>query len=377
LLTQGRYAFAAPGARHLPFFHPFGSKNWTKGEYTGNETIGEKIDAKQIYFGGGLPENPPPQNVVGRGDNFAVGFRYPLDVLPAEQVIGGFPRKCWGRFQPIPVLTSGGLNVNDRAVQAALAGVILEMYTNVPAAADILQTILDRPATFTTHPSNGDIYPGIIIARTNAYNVVLIGGALEEQQKALAALYAVTPMRNFGYYSCNLYFQVVANFVLTQMLSAGLDPTLPTLIGGHSMGGIVAQIVAIRMKQANVSTDVRGITYGAPRGGDSRLRTLTAGMPWVSIVNEGDPIPNLPPVFSEWYPFSTELAAEFQITWRSWVDSPNRVCLDVNGVSVAPSRMELTVPFLLQAVAAVGEGPPFPVAVAHGIAEYVRRLNLP
>jgi len=303
------------GARHFPYFHNVGSRNWFQNETWHNPPLGEVPDAPQIWFGGQLPELPPPSAVVGTQDCFQGGAVFPFELPVVGDFAGGFPKRCWGNDLQIPVLTRGNLNINDRATQLGIAQVLELLYTDPTAAGVLLQALLDRPATISIHSSAGTVFPGIIVARTDSYTVVLIAGVENELQRALSALYAVSPPVEAGGFSTNPYFNLVANFVASFLFTAGVDPSLPILFSGHSLGGAAANIIAARTVQANPSADVRLLTYGTPRPGDSRLRAIVGAIPSLNIVNVGDWVAQLPPVQSEFYPLAMEVLAEYGLSW--------------------------------------------------------------
>lgn len=324
-----------------------------------------------------MPEIAPPANIVGSQECFAGGALYPQGLPLVGDFVGGFPKRCWGPFQPIPVLTAGDININDRAVQYAMAQVMEAMYDDVVAAAALLQTFLDRPAIISTHSSAGTVYPGIILARTDAYNVVIVAGVQNELQRALTALFSVLPPQDVGGFSTNSYFNLVANFLASFLFANGMDPTLPTLFVGHSLGGAVVTITAARMKVANPNTDIRLLTMGTPRPGDSRLRTAIGNLPSVNIVNVGDYVAQLPPVLRDFYPLAAEVLPMFGLSWVQWTDSANRLAVGIDGRTAPPSALAISWDDLNTAVNAALEGGPFPPVAAHSIAEYRRRLGLP
>jgi triacylglycerol lipase len=69
----------------------------------------------------------------------------------------------------------------------------------------------------------------------------------------------------------------------------------PTWFAGHSLGGAMATICAVRCKLAPIPTDPRAIfTYGAPRVGDRRYSTFLK-IKHYRWVNNNDIVPRVPP----------------------------------------------------------------------------------
>lgn len=376
LVIPGRYAFAASGARHFPYLHNVGSRNWFQNEPWHSPALGEVQDGKQLWFGGKLPELPPPDTVVGQQDCFRNGAIYPQGLDQVDDWVGGFPKRCWAAPAQIPILTASSLNINDRATQLAIAQVLELLYTDAAAAAVLLQSFLDRPAVITTHSAAGSVFPGIIVARTDAYTVVIVNGSDNNLQRVLSAFYSTMPPVPAGGFATNSFFNLVANFVASFMFTSGVDASLPILYAGHSLGGAITNILAARTVQANPTADVRLMTYGTPRPGDAALRTIIGNIASVNIVNVGDYISQLPPVPSEYYPLAAEVVTDYGVSWVGWTDTANRMAIDVEGRVVAPSALAITWPELSNAIEIVLDGAPFPPLEAHSISEYVRRLGL-
>lgn len=376
ILVPGRFAFAPEGTPHFEHWHNLGSRNWRANEPWWHPGLGEDDQAVQVWFGGKLAEPPPPARVVGSLDCLESGAVYPRELATIEEFAGGFPLRCWEPANPVPALTAAGLNVNDRKTQLRFAQVLALLYTNPSAAQIALQAMLDRPATFTVHPSNGTVFPGLLIAQTDSYTIIVAGGAANEQQLALSAFYMTGPPTNVGAFATNSYFNLVANFIATEMFAAGVDSSLPILYAGHSLGGAATTILAARTIQTNPSADVRIVTYGTPRPGDDRLRTIIGGISSVNVVNVGDWFSQLPPVLREFYPLAAEVLPEFGTSWVNWADTANRQAMAVDGSIVSPGLLAISWPDLAAAIGAALEGGELPPLTAHSIAEYVRRLGL-
>jgi hypothetical protein len=78
-------------------------------------------------------------------------------------------------------------------------------------------------------------------------------------------------------------------------LERALDGTGRRLfLAGHSLGGAVAQLVAVRLLRRHPAADCQLYTFGAPRAGD---RAFADRLParHFRVVNHRDPIPKVPP----------------------------------------------------------------------------------
>jgi hypothetical protein len=84
----------------------------------------------------------------------------------------------------------------------------------------------------------------------------------------------------------------VANAV-RQQLSA---KRLPVVVTGHSKGGALATLAAIRLRSEGVTTPLAVYTYGSPRVGDTPFSTsFNAVISQWRFENDNDLVPHLPP----------------------------------------------------------------------------------
>lgn len=77
----------------------------------------------------------------------------------------------------------------------------------------------------------------------------------------------------------------------------GQDRSNPISVCGHSLGGALATLAAVRLAAAagagaGPHRPVRCLTFGSPRVGDSAFAAL--GVKGWRVFNEGDPVPMLP-----------------------------------------------------------------------------------
>jgi Lipase (class 3) len=72
--------------------------------------------------------------------------------------------------------------------------------------------------------------------------------------------------------------------------------TLPVVVTGHSKGGALATLAAIRMRGESVATPLGVYTYGSPRVGDTPFSTsFNAVISQWRFENDNDLVPHLPP----------------------------------------------------------------------------------
>jgi hypothetical protein len=71
---------------------------------------------------------------------------------------------------------------------------------------------------------------------------------------------------------------------------------LPVVVTGHSKGGALATLAAIRLRSEGVATPIGVYTYGSPRVGDTPFSTsYNAGVSQWRFENNNDLVPHLPP----------------------------------------------------------------------------------
>src|SRR5262249_26214997 len=59
-----------------------------------------------------------------------------------------------------------------------------------------------------------------------------------------------------------------------ELSTAGLPIDVPITFAGHSLGGCVGTILAARERQLRPKRPMRCVTFGEPKTGDTRLRTI-------------------------------------------------------------------------------------------------------
>lgn len=140
----------------------------------------------------------------------------------------------------------------------------------------------------TIHRLSGGL-PTLAVAVQPAQTIVAIGGtnsaliwflniAGTQQQVALAGVPGGVAQ----------YFALIA-----QAFKSFIGVDRPIVLTGHSLGGAVAQILAVFYSVLG-GVAVECLAFGSPRAGDATFATSVDPSPIVHVVQRGDPIPLVP-----------------------------------------------------------------------------------
>jgi hypothetical protein len=81
----------------------------------------------------------------------------------------------------------------------------------------------------------------------------------------------------------------------------------------------------------NTSREIQLLTYGSPHPGDQRLRFLAEGVYQANLVNDGDPVPVIPPTGKLLAGLQALVPGGFLLGWNNWRPPVLRIGLDVEG----------------------------------------------
>ena len=88
-------------------------------------------------------------------------------------------------------------------------------------------------------------------------------------------------------------FRAAATEVFETILQY-LHPNLPIRLTGHSLGGAIAAILMLFLKEINYEVE-KCITFGQPKITDSNGAIANSHMPLIRVVHDDDIVPHLPP----------------------------------------------------------------------------------
>lgn len=370
--TVGRYIFAGEGARHYPAFHNFFSRNWTANTGDVEPTLGERVNTPQKWTNGQGFGQAPAQTSIGSADCIANGERWPLVPLPVLR--NGVPVGCYfTSFGPVPNDTPE-IQIARRATQVDFASVLDLLYTD-PAAAQVqLQQIVGPSAVITFHPWESGLAPRALTAVTPDYTVMVTVGTMTEDQMWAQIMGGIAGPFDYGPFSTNAVWWLVANGQIDRLQSTTFDPSKPLILVGHSYGGALSSIVAARYQLGGVVPSIQLLSYGAPKPGDARLATILRQTTQIHLVNRGDPTPDVPPSPNAALGLVPGIPPPLVARWGRMAKPWGRVILDPDGTATESQDDVSTFGDYWQIITEWLAGDPITPFAAHDIKEYLLRL---
>jgi hypothetical protein len=329
---------------------------------------------RNTWFNGATPDPYPNAGTVGDPSGLATGFTYPRDLAPL--VISGFPADCWlvSALAPPPTFWQQFPDWQERQTQARAAQLIDLAYTSPSLAVDQALAWGALSASFIGDSS--DWLPRTFYADFGTWQLVWIPGSTDAQLALQAFTAGLGPVR-WGSMRTLLIHAQAADVTLARLTGLGYDPSRPLLLTGHSYGGAVAMLTAVRLQDADPNRAVRVITFGAPKIGDAATALHVSTVPSVHLVNRGDFVPDLPPSLA-WVQPLFPIPPPFQGAWAEWSNPPiGRVILDADGTATYTQDSASTWADYRKAIQAVIDGDPVDVAPQHDIKVYLLRLTTP
>lgn len=371
--TEGQYVFAPPGAKHLPFFHHYGSRLWTQDEGWPAQELGEVKGARQIWTSGAITGPYPLDTPTSENAACFLGTPLPMAAPDPHDFVGLYPRDCY-EVNRVKAIDEDGWQPAANAAQCLTLDVLAVLYQSAASAQLVLESSATRSFAYRMHDGRMSVLPGTIVAVCADYALVFCAGVQNDLQRSLTHFYAAIGPVDYVTFATSPYFMACSDFVIQEMNLAGVDPAKPIYFGGHSLGAVAVSLAAARMKAYLPGADLRLMTAGMPRPGDARLRVMIGNVESLHFVNLGDPLPALPPIPSEWLTVWPFMPLAQATAWDRWRDSPNRIVLNELGIVVPPNSAELTISQLFEVINIGILGTPFPPNHPHTIGEYRRRI---
>lgn len=218
------------------------------------------------------------------------------------------------------------------------------------------------PAVASYRFAQGDVY---CVAGTSNWAQVL-------QYLAFNAITVEVPglqgavFSPFGISAADVYPTLAGNYLAT-------PPNARVAFVGHSLGAAVGYIVAQLFQARNAWPVNRVVTFGCPRIGN-RFYSMIASPPLWRVVNEGDPVTQLPPLVSVAYQSVSGSAVKvpLPINYEHSIGS-RWEANEAGGLSTAGTDDSGSDNVFAALLASAGDAT---LPVSHRMAEYVARAQL-
>jgi len=294
--VPGRYFFCDEDTPAYPGPHVFGSAYWLDKTDRKETVIGE-IDGHQRWDEGAPPNPAPVAKACGDKGDIANGSKttYNWYNEQTDFPIPGFPPCCFevpvNQFQIIDALTyPNGM---------ALADVCSQGYDDPNIGKIVFEAYFPTYRYVYGYVRQSPLEPTLLVMENDYQTVVVIAGTTHLTQLLMQAVYPFGGLRNVGVYSVSGFYADRVDFVLNKFMDAAITYKPNLLLCGHSLGGAMAQLIAVRCINASPRTfsysQLQCLTWGAPCIGDARFIQLLRDCTNRHYRNENDPIPMFPP----------------------------------------------------------------------------------
>jgi hypothetical protein len=325
-LVRGRYYFSPAGTPFFPGATVLGSRVWDDNNVSSEPSLGEVRGMPQRWDSGALPVELPFNVTVGApaclldGDTLSDG-------VPPDQAVGGFVGACFLPPAPPNPDFEFGFSIWRCPTQLFWCDAIAYLYSYHYGD---LQTMLQGQfagATVEVFPASSS-YPGFAVVWHPKYCCVVSAGSETLGQVLVQALQILRGPQDYGGFGTGQLWYDYSSYMLNTIGARGGLDGRPIVFAGHSYGGCAVMVAAVRVSVAYPKTELRCLTFGAPKPGDFRLEQLLEGLyDSVALVNDSDVVAALPPSADliagmTDYGFGTPFPA-----WIAWVYPPETALL--------------------------------------------------
>ena len=373
--TAGRYYFAPPGTSFVAGTHHLGSRRWHDKNWQHEVVLGECLDTPQPWDAGLPPAAMPFARVVGSLECIARGETTENAIDP-DELVDGFPAACFmgqdDRNEDWERLTA----FNRCTVQRFYAKVILSLYADDETQiAEDFSAALEGFGVVTVHPSR-NFMPSVCTVINPNYSIAVLDGTRSYQQGALQALTAIQRPTDRGPFGTVPLWWDASQWVHDHLTNDGANAEKPIFLVGHSYGGATALVLAGRYKNARPERDIRFLTYGSPKPGDSRLSIKLRQLVGINLANDDDLITVFPPDEETLHPVAVWLDLPHLAVWTEWERPPRQVRQDFDGTLTPNDLVRPDFATLLSIVNKVVDHHRLEPFSGHPIREYLRRIEM-
>jgi pimeloyl-ACP methyl ester carboxylesterase len=372
--TRGRYFVVPDSTPVYPGFHLLGSRNWLSDNYRIEQTLGEDLDTPQVWFPGTAPVQYPLPQVVGTASCVEIGDTL-SDAVSGESLVAGFPPSCF-QASPLDPLFITYSDIWRCRTQLYYAQIIEALYAgSIAVATQMIYGAFGPGVVVRWHPGGG-AYPGVLTVAGPGWFIAAGHGTTNFQQIALYSFYGVAPPSDVGIFSTNFQFYDAADYLHGILVADGMTPNMPLMLAGHSYGGAMVQLLAARYRVAFPNRIIRFLTYGAPKSGDPRFKSILERIDGLALENDQDFVPLLPPDLSALEPVIRITGLGGLTVWVPWQRPPTTLLQYDDGTVAADTPGTMSTGTLLTMVLQVIAHQTVFGMPAHPINQYIQRIAL-
>lgn len=371
--TPGRYYFVRDDTPCVPVYHHYGARVWHETNWPKGQGLGESLTARHTWNAGASPELMPRPDIVGElacitnGESIA-------NRLPYDQIWDGFSRACFFPEQLVDDTWPLVSTISSCSLQYFYATILAWMYhrdwASIERAFDLLV-----PGASLFHQDGNEFYPSLVCVVTDAWAVLVSDGTQTYQQWALQAFYGISPPEEFGLFGTLRLWYEASTRSAQFMKDCGANPFGKFMLAGHSYGGANVSLLAARLIAAGPHRVISLLTFGTPKPGDRRVRSLLLDVNCLNLANEQDIVTVVPPDLAILWPV-LELTALFDVlVWAAWEGVPGRARMDADGnlaMNLEPTLDSVT---LLRMLTQIVNGEPIFDIVTHPVTVYRTRIK--
>ena len=355
--------------------HNFGSRTWYSTNAELLQGLGESLTSAHAWTRGDQPAIVPNPEILGDPDILADGGKIE-NAIGTDEMRNGFPIACFTPETPLDPTWEIAASFSVCSLQFFYATIIKWLYVgDIESIKVAFRLLLGPDVNVHWHPGTATL-PDCVIVTMPTFSIVCIDGTSTFQQFAMQAFSFIVGPENIGIFSTWRFWYDSASFVLSLFDDDGVDPDQPIFLSGHSFGGVVATIMAARLRAFDPDRQIRYCTFGDPRPGDVRFQRLLESIPGISLANEEDIVTGIPPDEDEIFPVAIFMGIAGLLVWSRWKQEPNRARQDKFGNLQFNLSPIIDAPLLIHMTTQILTHQPFDIVTAHFIAEYRRRIEV-
>lgn len=338
--------------------------------------LGEVLTGPRPWYNGAAPGELPYAVQIGSGDCLSAGEDFPPALVEGRELIYGIDARCFVRPREDSPQILQDIDIDDLGVLVVFAQILDWQYRDASKITPLIVAWLGSAVTVTIAPNTDGLLPGSVIVQTPTMTLVFVAGTTSPQQLATQIMQATFSLRDTGQYTTLPLWDDAQASLHERVLAAGVDPSRPFILVGHSYGGAVATLLAARYQSADPGRVIRLVTFGMPKPGDNRVRSRLGSMPRVHVVNYDDPVGSIPPDVGLLAYLAGLLPTTILQRWAVMRNVGQQRVLQADGTLTTSQAPTVDFPQLAGIIASLVARQPLQFFRGHDMSEYLRRLRI-